>query len=568
VETQNNAPQRTSGLKRYGPLIAIAVVVAVIAVIVTVASRGSDDNTASTDTTSGLAASREDVVSWSDAEAAGTTGSINWGDRCDTSIGKVAFPSFFAGECYAPFTGDNGGATSTGVTGDTIKVVYYQTPDVDPVIDFITSEIKVDDTNADDAATLTGFNEMYSKFFETYGRKIDLQFYTGTGPSDDPVAARADAVTIANMQPFAVLGGPVLVPDFADELAARKVLCISCTPAQDHQFYIDRQPYVWGVANSGEQAQTHSAEYVSKQLAGRKAEYAGDPALQQEDRKFGLIYLSTSESSEATIRQFEQDLSDQGVEVAKSLSYASPIDLQTSAPQYIAQMKEAGVTTVMFSGDPIAPQPLTRAATSQGYSPEWYLTSTALADTTAFARTYDQDQWKHAFGVSTLAARVDPSISGTLFLWNWYFGTPSPTVTGGATTVPNLQTLYAVLQGMGPDVTPQNFKDALFAAKATPSAVSQPSLSWGDKGFWPYDDYQGIDDATEIWWDPTATGPDEIQRNGTGMYRYVDGGKRYLPGQWPDTDPKLFVMDGSVDIYRTPPPGEAAPTYPSPAGRG
>ncbi len=199
----------------------------------------------------------------------------------------------------------------------------------------------------------------------------------------------------------------------------------------------------------------------------------------------------------------------------------------------------------------------TRAATSQGYSPEWYLTSTALADTTAFARTYDQDQWKHAFGVSTLAARVDPSISGTLFLWNWYFGTPSPTVTGGATTVPNLQTLYAVLQGMGPDVTPQNFKDALFAADATPSAVSQPSLSWGDKGFWPYDDYQGIDDATVMWWDPTATGPDEIQRNGTGMYRYVDGGKRYLPGQWPD------------DAHRSCSSGRLGGHLPhTPAGRG
>ncbi len=166
-------------------------------------------------------------------------------------------------------------STSTGVTGDTIKVVYYQTPDVDPVIDFITSEIKVDDTNADDAATLTGFNQMYSKFFETYGRKVDLQFYTGTGPSDDPVAARADAVTIANMQPFAVLGGPVLVPDFADELAARKVLCIGCTPAQGHQFYIDRQPYVWGVANSGEQAQTHSAEFVSKKLGRSQGRVRG-----------------------------------------------------------------------------------------------------------------------------------------------------------------------------------------------------------------------------------------------------------------------------------------------------
>jgi type II secretory pathway pseudopilin PulG len=566
VETQNTTPQRSSGLKRYGPLIAIVAVLAVVAVIVIVASSGGDDDTASTDTTSGLAASREGVVSWSQAEADGTTDSIDWGERCDTTTGQLAYPSFFAGECYAPFTGDNGGATATGVTADSIKVIYYLTPEVDPVIDFITSEIQVDDTNADSSATLAGFNEFYSKYFETYGRTVDLEFFTGTGPSDDPIAARADAVTIANMQPFAVLGGPVLVPDFADELAARQVLCIGCTPAQGADFYEERSPYVWSVANTGEQAQTHSAEFITKQLAGRKAQYAGDPALKEQDRKFGLIYLSTSESSEETIRQFEQNLQDGGVDVAVSLSYASPIDLQTSSPQYIAQMKEAGVTTVMFTGDPIAPQPLTRAATSQDYSPEWYLNSTALADTTAFARTYDQEQWKNAFGVSTLAARVDPSISGTLYLWDWYFGTPSPTVTGGATTVPNLQTLYAVLQGMGPDVNATNFKDALFAADATRSAVSQPSLSWGDKGFWPYDDYAGIDDATILWWDPTATGPDEIQRNGTGMYRYVDGGKRYLPGQWPDTDPPLFQMDGSVAIYTTPPPGEAAPTYPSPAG--
>jgi hypothetical protein len=96
--------------------------------------------------------------------------------------------------------------------------------------------------------------------------------------------------------------------------------------------------------------------------------------------------------------------------------------------------------------------------------------------------------------------------------------------------------------------------------------VSQPSLSWGDKGIWPYDDFLGIDDATELWWDPTASGPDEIQRNGQGMYRYSEGGQRYLPGAWPDTTPQAFVMEGSVDLYREPPPGEAPPDYPSPAG--
>ncbi len=78
-------------------------------------------------------------------------------------------------------------------------------------------------------------------------------------------------------------------------------------------------------------------------------------------------------------------------------------------------------------------------------------------------------------------------------------------------------------------------------------------------------DYQGVDDGTIIWWDPTATGPDEIRKDGTGMYQYVDGGKRYLPGEWP-TESKLFDPNGAVAIYEVAPPGEEPPQYPSPAG--
>ena len=74
-----------------------------------------------------------------------------------------------------------------------------------------------------------------------------------------------------------------------------------------------------------------------------------------------------------------------------------------------------------------------------------------------------------------------------------------------------------------------------------------------------------MDDATAFWWDATATGADEIRRDGTGMYQYVDGGKRYLPGEWP-TEDKLFNPDGAVAIYLTPPAGEERGDYPSPAG--
>jgi hypothetical protein len=33
------------------------------------------------------------------------------------------------------------------------------------------------------------------------------------------------------------------------------------------------------------------------------------------------------------------------------------------------------------------------------------------------------------------------------------------------------------------------------------------------------------------------------------MYRMVDGGRRYLPGQWPTTPIKLFDPAGTVTTY-------------------
>lgn len=559
------APHRSSVMRRYGPLAVIVVVVAMIGVIAVVSRGGGDEGSnasgGGTTVTSGGAGSG--ALSWSDAEAQGITDRIDWGERCDTSRGRLAYPSFFAQECYAPFSGDNGGATAPGVTADSIKVVLYLTPESDPVIDFITSAIAVDDTNAQIEQTVRGFIELYESFYETYGRKVDLEVYTGTGSSEDEVAARADAVAIAEKRPFAVLGGPLLTPAFADELAARKVLCIQCTPGQSEDWYIERAPYVWGVGNSPEQGRAHLVEYIGKALANRNAEYAGDEAMRSRPRRFGLVYLTTSGDSDQLADQLKSELGAFGATLSETLSYASPIDLQTSAPQVIAKLKQAGVTTVIFSGDPIAPQPLTRAATEQDYFPEW-IAAGALTDTAAFARTYDQRQWAHAFGVSNLAARTAPELSSSYGLYKWFFGEPPPTRTGSPLTIPMVNLFYAVIQGVGPNLTPETFRQALFNAEPTPRAITQPSLSYGEKGIWPKTDYLGIDDATLIWWDPDATGQDEIFREGRGLYRYVDGGRRYLPGEWPEGGRPLFREEGTVTIYDQPPPSERVPDYPSP----
>jgi hypothetical protein len=90
-------------------------------------------------------------------------------------------------------------------------------------------------------------------------------------------------------------------------------------------------------------------------------------------------------------------------------------------------------------------------------------------------------------------------------------------------------------------------------------------MSWGDHGIWPRTDYFGSDDATLIWWNPQARGVDEVGNEGTGMWEYSRGGKRYLPGQWPKGEPDVFDAKTSVTDYTEIPPGDRPPSYPSPA---
>ena len=573
-------------LKRWGPIAGVVAVVAIGAGIL-LATRDSGDDaavatttvaatvpdsavgtTVATDSTtpgSGVPGEITYPLSFSQAEEQGIADTVDWGTRCDTETGNVAVPDFFAPECYAPFTGDNGGATAQGVTADEITVVQYAGMAGDPIIAYVTDAIAVDDTNQQIFDTMKQLVAYYETYTELYGRKINLITYEGTGIATDEVAARADAARIAEeYKPFVVLGGPALTSAFADELAANDVMCIGCTPGQPASFYTERDPYVWGLDGSAAQKQTHVVEFVTKQLVGKNAEHAGD-ALKDQPRKFGLLYLQSSGASQDLADSFAAQMSDAGAPLTEVVPYAlDPSTIQATASQVITKMKAAGVTTIIFSGDPVAPRDFTKEATDQEYFPEWIVAASTLVDTNAFARTYDPAQWAHAFGVTSLAAKTDATKIGASAVYEWFNGVAPPAPGYIAVIQPNPALFFSVVQGVGPNLTPETFKEALFASDGTKAAISEPYLSYGDKGLWPDPDYLGIDDATLFWWDPTATGPDEIRKEGTGMYQFVDGGKRYLPGEWP-TEDKLFDPAGAVAIYTTPPPGEEPKQYPSPA---
>lgn len=114
-------------------------------------------------------------------------------------------------DCFKPFTGDNGGATATGVTADTIKVVVWLAQPEDPVLKFIYAQIGNNDTPDQTFETFEGFAEIFNTYYETYGRKVELIRYNATGPINDSTAATADAETIArDIKPFFVINGPLL----------------------------------------------------------------------------------------------------------------------------------------------------------------------------------------------------------------------------------------------------------------------------------------------------------------------------------------------------------------------
>jgi hypothetical protein len=361
-------------------------------------------------------------------------------------------------------------------------------------------------------------------------------------------------------------------------LARRKILCLGCGAALPDQFYQDHQPYIWGAQPSPEEFLPNIAQFVQKQLLGKPAQFAGDPAMQTKTRVFGSINFEQdppvfTSLNDVTAKCGQQ----QGYQQADTETYVFDIStFQDRATAIIAKMKAAGVTTVLFLGDPIMPIYLTKAATAQDYHPEWIVTGTALTDTTTLGRLYDQTQWSHAFGISNLAARTNQDQQEAFRLHQWYYGQPpAATGTNGIIYAPLNQLLTGIYMA-GPNLTPETFKAGLFHLPPAGGGPTNPEISYGDHGYYkmldpntcgpagPRPDYLGTDDVTEIWWDSTQTGPDEQGKAGTGMWRYIDMGKRYLPGQIPDQTTPMFDPTNTITVYQQVPPQDQPTQYPSP----
>jgi hypothetical protein len=405
--------------------------------------------------------------------------------------------------------------------------------------------------------------------FQTWGRTLDVTVFNPTGPTEE--AQRADALTVAAMQPFAVLvsnqttgAGTV----FATEIAAKKIIIFTANGTNADA--VQQAPYRWQPVFDNDASAVNGAQFIGQMLVGETAKWAGDADLKTKTRVFGAIYPERNLNFDLFLQGFAKY---KGAKLAEKVQYSVPLDPalvlgqnQTEAPVLMAKLKAAGVTSVItYASSQMTGQAM-KAATALGYHPEWILPGLGVLDLESIMRSYDQTQMAHAFGIGTLVINVADSTDPSNEYFEWYWGPDKGTYQPG--TLSYLQTFLTGVMLAGPKLTPQTFQQALFALPASGGAANGQTQSYmtgyGRQSGLPYDEYSSIGlDFALMWYDPNLVGKSKITfAEGKGMFQYLNQAKRYRSGEWPKGEPKFFDASVSISQFATLPPSDVPPDYP------
>jgi hypothetical protein len=462
---------------------------------------------------------------------------------------------------------DNGGATSPGVTKDSITVVAV-----------VPNESQLSGTSAaagtapvrkSDQSIGTYADAVHDyflplmKYYETWGRDVDVKFVTSSG--SDESSQRADAVTVKAEKPFAVLDLVTAGLDVLDaELAKSKILVSG--DATTTAKATAQAPYRWGLSDA-QAAAVNAGEVIGKQLVGKKAEYAGGDITKQ-TRKFGAVYipqLIDIDQFKSYFSKYGGTLTTESAYTSNGTTFGDDALAQEQAPIIVTKMKSSGVTTVVLLSDVAMNKAMMAQATKQEWFPEWFITGAVFQDIAIFARSYDQQQFAHAFGESNLSpyVQLDPvpeppakSLTVQVNPLEWYFGAGVGTQV--TSVVPReVAWLLNGIQTAGPQLTAKTFQQGLFSIPAFGGAAQGYTTGalagYGRTPGLPYDEYLNLGlDFGPMWWDADSTGlSNGTGISGKGVVRYVDGGKRYNSGNWPKKPFAWFEKEGSVVDFAT-----------------
>ncbi len=437
--------------------------------------------------------------------------------------------------CVNFWEGNNGGVTTKGVTRDEIRIAWprFQGGAIEEVVDSLVL--------------------FFNKRFELYGRKIRLMKYALPSNSGTDTTMRATAVKIdEELGAFAAFpypGSGMLTGAYYDEMARRGVIGVNnhMDFNTEKANYSPRRPFAWSYTPSLDKYQHNQVEWFCKGLAGRPASLAG-PEFQISNRKVGILAVRTPAGVPDT-SVVKEGMSGCTSSATPTIEFndASNEAERTSA---LNSLHVSGVTSVTCYCDGNDLIDFMNYASQAGYFPEWMLNPFYGQDDDAFGRNQPPEQRSHAFGLTSLNKLNQQQDSP----WYWAATETNPTYSNtdyGAVGAPALLAYvpfhYEVLlllasgiQMAGPNLTPNAFENALFKTKFSNPGAGEAPYFQGRVGFGP-GDHTMIQNLAMIWYDDSAQSyGGHGTQTGRGSYCYVERGKRYGLGQWPQTTPRYL----------------------------
>ena len=416
----------------------------------------------------------------------------------------------------------NGGATSPGVTANTITVVAPY--EADPVL-------------------VAYFNYRY----EFYGRKLVVIQNTHGDCTAGPTRADADA-DVKTYQPFAATEyfGCYGLPYYY-EMAEKKVISVaSYAPVMTNKNMRQYSPYIWQYGMDTDDQMRNIGDWVCSRLAGRLASHAGTndvTDMSQQKRKIAIV----NQEIDGFDALYFLDPTPMTKQMQASCGLDVPVYKEnttaTGADQdLVTKLKGAGVTTVICACT-YTMRSLMQSSEEQRYFPEWVVSSIGLMDTNYYltaanpfgSDAYPPEEMMHTFGLTFQPRQVDEK--------NSFLALAEDQTTGGgygtggkyASSVEGgmfadyraLLVLAAGIQGAGPHLTPETFAHALHTMKFPNPDNPQQT---GKVGFG--DNFSMTTDGAEWYWSTTSNPPFQDQNYG-GSICYVDHGVRHTLGSWP-----------------------------------
>ena len=409
--------------------------------------------------------------------------------------------SAYGAACQGASDGTNPGATAAGVTADTITVTLRISSSGASAALLATAGTAADSLGgnqgevAADMAKLVGH---FNKVFDLYGREVVLKVFDGQGDflaefqNQNVQGAQADAARARDQHTFADVSIVTQTQPYSEALISQKIIALSPVYLSD-TWYEDHAPYAYGVLwPVGTQVGQFMGNVACQRLAGGDAAFAGDDATRGAPRVFGIIHPENPEFARVG-DMVDRALRRCGHAPARRIAYALNIaTLQNEQTNAVAQMKAAGVTTVLCACDEFSPIFITRAAEQQQYRPEWL----QVWWPDPWQRLAAAPQWSRSMHTGGTAPDYMAGEVGAT--WKAAAGGARPEATAALPLVhQQLLALFSALQAAGPNLTPATFQQGFASLAGTPA---------GDFGPWSFG--AGAHAARSQfqlgWYDPAA----------------------------------------------------------------